>query len=61
MREKKARNKKIGKEYILGQGGKMGKRYGGLSRQRIHQIKNKKQDGFLTRLFDKILYLFLAY
>jgi len=59
MKELKERNKAIRRNYKLGQGGVIGKQLG-ISRQRIHQIKNKKQ-GFLTRLFDRVLYFLNEY
>jgi len=53
MKELKERNKAIRRNYKLGQGGVIGKQLG-VSRQRIHQIVHKKQDGFWGRLFDLV-------
>ncbi len=60
MKEKRERNKQIRKEYKRGQGGVIGKQVG-VSRQRIFQIVHKKQDGFLTKLFDRVLYFLKEY
>lgn len=49
MKELKERNKAVGKNYKLGQGGVIGRQLG-ISRQRVHQIKNKKQ-GLLRSLW----------
>jgi len=53
MKELKERNKAIRKNYKPGQGGVIGKQLG-VSRQRIHQIVHKKQNGFWGTLWARL-------
>ena len=61
MKEKKERNDLIRSLYKPGLGGVLGKAYGNISRQRVHQIVHKKQDGFWGRLLDRVLYFLKDY
>ncbi len=53
MKEKKIRNDLIRSLYKKGLGGSIGAGWG-ISRQRVHQIKNKKHIGFWSRLWKRI-------
>jgi len=61
MKELKERNKLIRQLYKPGLGGTLGKQFGDISRQRIHQIVHKKRQNIVWRWFKRYIQLYVDY